>query len=216
MAGCSLACRYCDSAAARKPRDEFEIGDGGRVMHNPVGAGELALVIEEMLRESPRVHSLSITGGEPLEQADFMVALIERCRPLDKPFYLETNGLHEKAVERIVPLVDIISLDIKLPSLCGGGDLLGIYEKTLPLVRGREVFCKVVLAGGFDPAEFTIAVDLLSRVDDRIPLVIQPATPVEGCKSADRVVLLDAYREAAGRLRDVRIIPQCHRILGLR
>jgi 7-carboxy-7-deazaguanine synthase len=216
VAGCSLACSYCDTTAARIHQDEFIIGEGERVVRNPVGAGELALIVEAMLRKSPAAHSISLTGGEPLEQPDFVAAFLKLCRPLGRPLYLETNGLHGEAVERIVPLVDIISLDIKLPSLCGGGDLLDRYERTLPLMREKDVFCKIVLAEGFDSDEFSRAIDLLSRIGDRIPLVIQPATPVEGCRTVDPGVLMDSYCEAAGRLHNVRIIPQCHRILGLR
>jgi 7-carboxy-7-deazaguanine synthase len=216
VAGCSLGCAYCDSAAAREQGEEFTVGDGGFVGRNPVDTGELAVMVEALLVHAPSVHSISITGGEPLEQPGFVAAFLKRCRAFGRPLYLETNGLHVEAAQRIVPLVDIISLDIKLPSLCGGGDLFSRYERILPLMRSKDFFCKVVLAEGFDAADFARAVDLVSHHDDRIPFIMQPSTPVNGCGTVDPGILLGLYREAASRLRDVRIIPQCHRILGLR
>ena len=152
FAGCSLGCRYCDSVPARTHPTEFSI-EGGAVS-NPVAAKDLFNRVRGLIEGVKGLHAISITGGEPLEQPAFLESLL-RLRPSwGVPVYLETNGLHPDAAESIFPLVDIISLDIKLPSLCAEDDFLALYDKTLPAAAGRELFCKVVVADGMDRIEF--------------------------------------------------------------
>jgi len=213
FAGCSLRCRYCDSVQSRMRPGEFPAGD--ETVPNPVTARDLLRRAGGLLDGVRGLHSISVTGGEPLEQPRFLAAFLSRCRSLGAPLYLETNGLHPEAAESVFPLVDIISLDIKLPSLCGGGDLLERYERVLPIAACADTFCKIVVAEGMDRGEFGRAVELIARHDDRTPLVIQPATPVDGCGTVEPGLLGTLHREAAGRLGDVRVIPQCHRIIGI-
>jgi organic radical activating enzyme len=112
-------------------------------------------------------------------------------------------------------MVDIISLDIKLPSLCGGDDVFPAYRETLVAAVEKDLFCKIVVSGAFDAREFIEAVELIASVDAAIPLVIQPATPVGASRAPDPESLLHLAAAAAPLLEDVRIIPQCHILLGL-
>ncbi|MBN2184877.1 MAG: 7-carboxy-7-deazaguanine synthase QueE [Candidatus Krumholzibacteriota bacterium] len=218
LAGCSLGCCYCDTPAPQGEPSCCVIYDGESVekISNPVSPERGSEAVAALARRHPGVHSLSITGGEPLEQPDFLISFLEIFRKEGIPVYLETNGLEEEAMRLVAPLTDIISLDIKLPSLCGGGDFFEIYKRVLPLLAGREFFCKIVVADLADKSEFAAAVRLLSSHDRSTRLVIQPATPVTGCRGADPALLLDCYRKASRELDDVRVIPQCHRIMGLR
>ena len=131
------------------------------------------------------------------------------------PLYLETNGLDTAALESVIGLVDIISLDIKLPSLCGGDDIFPMYRETLAAALDRDLFCKIVVAGGTDAAEFEKAAGVVAGAGRDIPLVIQPATPAGAVIPPDPQLLLDLAAIAARMLEDVRIIPQCHLIMGL-
>jgi organic radical activating enzyme len=159
-------------------------------------------------------HSMSVTGGEPLEQPEFLAALIARCRPEGIPVYLETNGLHPDAAREIAGNVDFVSLDIKLPSLCPGSSL-ETYRRVLPLFRGTKLFCKIVVAEGFSMEELVEAAKIVGRYDRGTIFVIQPATPSAGCGTVTTETLLACHAQAAVHCRDVRVIPQCHRIIGL-
>lgn len=214
LAGCGLGCMYCDSVPARTPPESFSASGG--TVPNPVTAPELVDIVRKLLGDVRGLHSISVTGGEPLEQPEFLESFLLRCRSLGAPLYLETNGLHPDAARSVFPLADIISLDIKLPSLCGGGDLFAVYEEVLPLAARANAFCKIVVAEGMDRDEFGRAVDLVASRGEGMPLVIQPATPVEGCGAVEPRLLGALYGEAAACLRDVRVIPQCHRIIGVR
>ena len=217
LAGCSLHCAYCDSPRSRERVPECALGglSRSRTVPNPIEPLELAAFVRSLAEASPGVHSMSVTGGEPLEQPEFLCAFLPEARKCDLPVYLETNGLFEDAARAAAPLVDIVSMDIKLPSLCGGGDLLGVYRNVLPLFRRRAMFCKVVVARGYDPNEFEEAARLVAEVDARTPFIIQPATPVPSCEGVRGDELLACYFKAAAYLDDVRVIPQCHRLLGL-
>ncbi len=214
FAGCSLRCRYCDTVEARTAPREFHAAEGD--IRNPVTVADLVGLVGRIAEKASGLHAISVTGGEPLEQPRFLASFLAGAGSIGVPLYLETNGLHPEAAEKAFPLADIISLDIKLPSLCEGGDLLERYERVLPLTRRAKTFCKIVVAEGMDHDEFEQAVDLVARHDRMMPLVIQPATPVEGCGAIVPDLLETLYRAASDRLDDVRVIPQCHTIIGIR
>jgi organic radical activating enzyme len=215
LSGCSARCRYCDSADARvrAPRCDVRGPAGPRRFENPLGVEELFAVVRA-LSDAPGFHSMSVTGGEPLEQPAFLAGLLGRSRSEGIPVYLETNGLHPEAARAVAGLVDYVSLDIKLPSLCAGVSLAG-YRRVLPLFGGAALFCKAVVAEGFSMDELAEAARIVGEYDRKTTFVIQPATPVPGCGTVSGDVLLECHTAAAAHLDDVRVIPQCHRLLGL-
>ena len=217
LAGCGLGCCYCDTPTSKGEVADCVIYDGESVerIANPVSPERISDAATAMAGRHPGIHSLSITGGEPLEQPDFLISFLEIFKKGGVPVYLETNGLEEEAARVVAPLADIISIDIKLPSLCGGGKFFEIYERVLPLFAGKEFFCKIVIADSMDISEFAEAVQLVSRYDRSTTVVIQPATPGKGCEGVGPDMLFDCYRKASIVLDDVRVIPQCHRIMGL-
>ena len=158
---------------------------------------------------------MSVTGGEPLEQPDFLVEFLPRLRSMELPVYLETNGLEEDACGAIAQHVDIVSLDIKLPSLCGGGNHFSTYGRVLPLFTSSNLFIKVVVTGDTDSGELTTAARLVAAIDRSIPFVIQPAYTADHGARLRLPELLRYHRSAASFLDDVRVIPQCHRVLGV-
>ena len=217
MAGCSLGCTYCDTAWARERVADCSIRGTGKEerLANPVDVDELLAAIEGAVEAPPRVHSLSVTGGEPLEQSEFLSELLRRFRTRAVPVYLDTNGLDREAAEEIAPLVDIVALDIKLPSLCGRADAFDLYGRVLPIFGSRDLFCKIVIAEGFEMDELAEAARIVGAFERGTPVVIQPATPRAGAARIDADTLLRCYLTAVEHLDDVRVIPQCHTILGV-
>jgi organic radical activating enzyme len=216
LAGCSLGCSYCDTVESWEKTESCSLIGYGKSLTNPVEAKSFASIVEEIAGQTQAIHSISVTGGEPLEQPDFLESFLHLIGRTGKPRYLETNGLHPEALERVIDLVEIISLDIKLPSLCGGEDLFPIYEVTLPLLRGKEMFCKIVIGDGFDRDDFDKAIEMLSGFDPAVRLVIQPMTTVRDHLPVEGDTLIDLHERASVRLGNVRIIPQCHRILDVK
>lgn len=215
LAGCSARCSYCDTPQARERSSECVLrgDDENRRVLNPVGSEELESFVRRIAGRSV-IHSVSITGGEPLEQAEFLLNFLPRCRQSGFRLYLETNGLHEEVAREIACLVDIVSLDIKLPSLCRSASL-EVYPGVLRAFSGSRPFCKVVVAEGVSWEQFEEAARIVADFDREMPFVIQPATVHSGSPAIELSTLLCFHAFASRHLRNVRIIPQCHRILGV-
>ncbi|OED43668.1 pyruvate formate-lyase 1-activating enzyme [Endozoicomonas sp. (ex Bugula neritina AB1)] len=104
MQGCQMRCRYCHN------RDTWDLRDGGEVMNH-----------EELLKKIISIkHFLSggvtVTGGEPLLQAEFVADLFEALQKEGIHTCLDTNGFIKAItpdVKRLLKFTDLVLLDIK-------------------------------------------------------------------------------------------------------
>ena len=121
FAGCNLSCQYCDSPQALIVPKTFKIETipGSRKCeqhNNPAGVEQLIDLVNSLDKPAGIHHSVSLTGGEPLLQVDFLKKLIPLIK---RKIYLETNGVLPDHLAEIIDLIDIIAFDIKLPSATG-------------------------------------------------------------------------------------------------
>jgi organic radical activating enzyme len=72
-----------------------------------------------------RYHSISLTGGEPLLYTDFLKDILKLTRKHGHRHYLETNGTLAKELEQLIDHIDIVAMDLKLPSSTGLEGFLG-------------------------------------------------------------------------------------------
>jgi organic radical activating enzyme len=202
FAGCNLSCQYCDTVLDSKLT---------------VSADELLKLICDLNKPAGVVHSICLTGGEPLLQVDFIKQFIPIFKKEFKlPLYLETNGVLPDHLAEILDLVDIIVMDIKLPSAAGVPPFWKEHKKMLEIARAKELFVKIIITRETRPAEMIEAVSLMAAVDENIPLVLQPVTPhgpIKHRPSAEQLFSFHAI--AARKLKTVRVIPQMHKILGV-
>lgn len=219
FARCSLGCAYCDTPGSagmvRRARLQEGPGMGDRLLDNPVGVDDVvkAVISQEV---SPGFNArLSITGGEPLEQPEFLLELLAGMGGRF-PVLLETNGVGSEPLKMVKPLVDVVSMDIKLPSVSGLGPMWDAHADFLAGCAGMRVVVKAVVSRNSTPAEISQAVGLAARYVPDASFVIQPLSPPEGGTAVEAGLLLEFYREAKRQVRDVRVIPQVHRILGVR
>lgn len=210
FAGCNLQCRYCDTPASREPRPltcRIEHDGGIRESPNPMTAPAVAESCEKL---APRV--VALTGGEPLLQAGFLRELIRELRSRGFRTLLETNGTLADELDAVIDDLDFVAMDIKLPGSTGAGELWEAHSRFLRTAARASVFAKVVVTAGTSPEEMRRAADVVAGVGRSIPLVIQPVSGPACCSGEELTAL---QRVAMGKLDDARVIPQCHRILGL-
>ena len=213
LAGCNLACEYCDTAMSRysQPTGQEEITAGQRdfrTMDNPLSVEELAGFINQLL-VVPH-HSVSITGGEPLCQA----AAVAQLAPLLKGrVYLETNGTLPDELALVLPHIHIVSMDIKLPSVTGGGHW-DDHKRFLEIAKARDVFVKIVLSDETGDSEFEQAIQLVAGVDKTIPVILQPVSPNDQVRGITPERVISFQARALEWLADVRVIPQTHKQMG--
>lgn len=213
FAGCNLACRYCDTenAPAKHPVCQVETHAGSRAFReekNPLSLAQAAEEINRLLWEVPH-QAVSFTGGEPLLQADFIHAL----RPLvAAPFFLETNGTCTQQLAAIIGDIDIISMDIKLPSVLPR-PVWEAHRSFLRIARAKDLYLKMVLSAETREEEFLEGVRLIREEAPDALLILQPVTPFGGCEAIAPARVLALQAAAARQLRDVRVIPQTHRMM---
>jgi organic radical activating enzyme len=216
LAGCSVGCRYCDTPLALRQPGHFPVPGGGHE-ENPVTVQRLVDLTRDLEKRRPGAQALAITGGEPLEQAEFLRSFVLELKKQvlgGRPVLLETSGLHPDSMHALRGLVDMVSMDVKLFSSSGLHNILPIHERFMEALRGTKFFVKVVANKDSTEEEIAEAAMLVASKDSSVPFFIQPETR-EGA-AVSGAYLLDLWEVARTRLQDVRIQPQIHRILDLR
>jgi len=203
FAGCNLRCAYCDEPASLDPASASGM----------TPAAVVAAV--SGLARSRRASDVSLTGGEPLLRWDFIKAAAPGLKAAGLRLHLETNGVLHRELKRVAGLVDVVAMDIKLPSATGQrarwADHLKFF-RTAP----EKTFIKTVVTSHTGLEEFERAVKLAASVWDGVPFFIQPATPRHGVRPPSAAFVEDASCLAASRLRNVKVLPQQHPIWGVK
>ena len=113
--GCDLKCRWCDTPESFRVHSMFRVERApfsGTWEEEPNPASGEQIEKWLLSFSDPMV---SLTGGEPLQQVDFLEDWLPRVSQ-KYSFLLETNGVLPQALERVVPWIHTVSMDIKLPS----------------------------------------------------------------------------------------------------
>lgn len=218
LAGCNLACSYCDTGYARERTDSATLYAGRREsrMANPVRPEKLAEIVTGTF---PGYRDIRFTGGEPLLQADFIreAALLLRAAGLG--LHLETNGTLAEEMGRLAHLFETVSMDLKLPSTQEGKSLEAEHTRfleTLALRAGPPRVCvKIVVTPECADEEVTSAFSLIGRAGRHTIVFLQPEFDDAGpVISGGR--MLELMRAGLKTLDDVRISLQIHKVLKMR
>lgn len=235
-AGCVATCSWCDTVYSKVQTPRFVIhsgaGDEKPWRPNPVPLHDVVADVLAMAKANAPVSTVSITGGEPLEQPDIVHALARALREHDLRVYLETAGLHAAALASLIEDVDVIAADVKLASATGVNHTQA-HRDFLRVLRGssfdpsrdhpRPVFVKVIVDLKATGAEIEAAAQLVAEASRKIPFVIQPESETLMGKHSTRegrAALLElaqaGARAASVHLDVVRVIPQTHKVLHIR
>ncbi|MBF0531534.1 MAG: 7-carboxy-7-deazaguanine synthase QueE [Candidatus Omnitrophica bacterium] len=201
FAGCNLNCVWCDTkSAAVIPRTE--------------ASQSVAEVFKQIVSLWEGCHSVSLTGGEPLLQPSAVRKLGEMIHQSGRKVFLETNGTLPQALAEVLPAVDIVSMDIKLPTSTGEKSYWAEHEEFLRIAAEKDVYAKVVVTPSTAFEEVAQAAQLVASVDPGIVLVIQP----QGQSLAgDSIEKYESFARLSSKyLRDARVIPQMHKLLQIR
>jgi 7-carboxy-7-deazaguanine synthase len=223
LGGCDLRCRYCDSAHTWQPQStcRIEVTPGQRdfeVYPNPV---DVATLVAWVVRQNVNnLHdSLSLTGGEPLLHADFLAVFLNQLRQtVHLPIYLETGGHRPEELKQLLPFLDMVGMDIKLPSVSSETHWEA-HEAFLSLCNQSSVtvFCKLIVSHETAEVDLDQAAALVARVNPTIPVFLQPVTPLseKGLPVPPTPAqVLDWQTKLKQQLTCVRVIPQTHKMIG--
>ena len=193
--GCNINCGFCDEVRKNQFRE--------------YSAQEL---IGAIIRENNKV--VSLTGGEPLLYSSFLKEVLPRLKESGLVIYLETNGTLKNKLLEIIDFLDIISMDIKLPSSTGGSAYWKDHFDFLKASGRKKVFVKSVITNKTTASDIKKAVSIIEEINKTAFFILQPVT------INNRVQKIKKAREflglAGSRLDNVRLIPQVHKILGVK
>ena len=148
-------------------------------------------------------------------QHDFLKSVMRLNRMAGMVNYLETNGTLPEAYDKVQHFVDIISMDIKLPSSTGQQDFWKEHKRFLALADNKEVFLKAVVCEGTLETDLLKIIDLLKSVNRSHTLVLQAdSSAASAGKIGEKMEKFKAVCAAKDIIACV--IPQVHKSAGVR
>ena len=189
LMGCNISCAFCDT---QRDEADCKLMSADEVLARCVSFG---------------LKDISVTGGEPLCQVDFLRAFAEDARERGFRIHLETNGTLPNELKKVIEHVDVVAMDMKLPSETKCGEFWEEHTQFLRTASAKEVFVKVVCSKDTPIDEILKCEEIIRKVNPKAPLIIQP---MSGCVP-DISKIADALKYIKPRF-----IPQCHKILGVR
>ena len=194
---CNLKCTWCDTPMKK----------GGEEM----ASGE---IIEKISELKEGCHSVSLTGGEPLLHKDLVKELIPGIRNLGLKVFLESNGVLCEALEEVIDGIDIVSMDMKIPSSTETGVFWDEHSKFLKISAKKKVYVKAVVTKGTTTEDVEKAAEITAGAGKDILFIIQPRT--EEFNEDFNAKLLEYQKICQKHLNDVRIIGQMHKFMKIR
>lgn len=99
FAKCLLRCSYCHNSDILE--DGYEISKE-----------EVFKIIDE---NSGFIDAVVVSGGEPLIQLDALIEILKYSQKKGLKTKLDTSGCYPKRLEKVIDLLDYISIDVKAP-----------------------------------------------------------------------------------------------------
>lgn len=198
---CNMHCVWCDTP--------HSIGDTTR-KYDEKDLEDVCANIDSLY---DGVHSVSLTGGEPLLQADAIKAMIPHFKAKEQKTYLDTNGTLPDELKKVIDGIDIIAMDIKLPSSTETCAYWDEHQEFIKIARNKDLFIKTVISSKTDMKDVLRAAEIVAAIDPEILFILQPNYfdmqngVVKRCTVA---------QEVCRDLKNVRILPQMHKMLKVR
>jgi len=191
LKGCPLTCTWCHNPEGMSRRPQLVRSAGGdRLVGRRYEAGELAgllLAQAEILRANE--GGVTFSGGEPLAQAPFVAAVIDRMSGVH--VVLDTSGYGgRRAFLSLAERADLVLFDVKLVDPAAHARWTGRANRLI--LRNLDLLTEL-------GRPFVVRVPLVPGVTDTPENLKAIAAIVSGRASLVRVELLPYNRAAGGK-----------------
>ncbi len=171
MQGCSLKCKYCHN------RDTWDCKGGTEYSVDEIYEKIIKYKNYFMVSNG----GVTVSGGEPLLQADFVIALFKKLKQAGISTAIDTSGMLNitDKIKELIDLTDLFLVDIKCinDEICK--DLVGHSNKNeLEFIRylnsiGKEIWIRQVIVPGITDKEedlyklrdFINSIEHITKVD---------------------------------------------------
>lgn len=190
LKGCPLRCAWCHNPEGISPKPQYLESKGDRTLCGyQISAEELAKQILKnkdlyLLNEG----GITLTGGEPLLQANFVLELLQKIKP-EVHTAIETSGYAPTAVfQQVTDLLDLVMFDVKHTDPVCHKKYTGADNQLI--LQNLNHLC----TSGKD---FIIRIPLIPGVNDTKKNMLDTLDRIKGAQSLLRVELL-RYHKMAG------------------
>ncbi len=182
------ACTVCGACA------DACYADARQIVGREYSVEEVAAVIErDRAFFNQSNGGVTFSGGEPLMQPDFLLALLQACKRAGLHTALDTCGCAAwEQIERVIPYVDLFLYDLKLMDDTGHRFYTGISNRRILdnlhrlSARGAPIWLRMPLIPGVNDAEADLraAAEFAARLPNPAPLHVLPYHNSAGAKYA--------------------------------
>jgi organic radical activating enzyme len=210
LAGCPLKCYWCDTPYA------LPLDSGSDYSINEVKN----LILKNL---HPNTYKVNFTGGEPLVQHEAVIELAKFVRGKGIKTYLESACYDSSKFAKVLPYIDLVKIEFKLKDskVVDEKHYGSLLKNELDCLRmavnnGKTTYIKVVVTNSSNLKEFKELVHEVFRVakpDEIAGFIIQPSYKID----EPTLDVLFGFYDAVYPLYDqVRVVPQLHKIIGVR
>ncbi len=210
LAGCPLKCHWCDTPYA---------------LSMDSGSDYSIDAVKELISNSlhPNTYKVNFTGGEPLVQHEAVIELAKFVRQKGIKTYLESACYDAARFAKVLPHIDLVKVEFKLKDSKvvdekHYGSLLRSEIDCLKLAigSGKTTYIKVVVTNSSSLKEFKELVHKVFRVakpGEIAGFIIQPSDKID---EPTLDVLFGFYDTVYPVYDQVRVVPQLHKVIGVR
>ncbi|HRZ95983.1 MAG TPA: glycyl-radical enzyme activating protein [Paludibacter sp.] len=190
MKGCPLSCSWCHNpesmtAAICTVAKTVRVGDKTFTENETVGREmTVADVINELMKEKIFMEEtgggVTFSGGEPLQQADFLIEMLQACKQNEMHTAVDTSGFVKwDILEEVARYTDLFLYDLKIiddelhKKFTGVSNKLIMENLTHIHELGKKVWIRLPMIPGITFTETNInqTIDLLKQQKHSIECV---------------------------------------------
>jgi len=208
LAGCPFTCFYCDTLESL-PMDsgtEYSIDDASNL-------------IDTKLEKN--TYKVNFTGGEPLVQAEAVLEIAKHIKSKNIPTYLESSCYDSNKFSIVLPFIDYIKIEFKTPDakFVDTKHYSKLIENALECLKAavhskKITYIKIVVSSKTELEslnELLINIFNIISKEDISGFIIQPTY---GIAEPSLEQLLKFYDLVYPYYKEVRVVPQLHKLIG--
>lgn len=189
LKGCPLRCAWCHNPEGLSFAPQvMHSHEGDRICGEEYTAQTLAArLLKDREFFAMNDGGVTVTGGEPLAQPEFLIELLQLLKPVHR--VIETSGYaSDEVFQRVLPFVDLFLFDLKAMNSEIHKKYTGVDNA--PILRNLATLCE-------SGKPFIIRLPLIPGVNDTEEHMTLVREAIEGSPGLVRVEML-RYHKTAG------------------